>query len=90
MTGESIEFHNQEINGLCYSPNIRTIISRRMRWVGHEARNAHNFFGQRAQKAGFHGKDQDLNGRIILKCSLEKTGLEGAHGIHLVHDRGLL
>ena len=39
MTGEWRKLHNEELNGLYYSPNIvRVIKSRRMGWAGHVAR----------------------------------------------------
>jgi len=37
VTGEWIKLHNEELNGL-YSPDIRAIESRKMRWVGHVTR----------------------------------------------------
>ena len=39
VTGQWRRLHNEELNGLYFSPNIvRVIKSRRMRWAGHVAR----------------------------------------------------
>jgi hypothetical protein len=39
VTGDWRRLHNEELNGLYYSPNImRVMKSRRMRWAGHVAR----------------------------------------------------
>jgi hypothetical protein len=32
------KLHNEELHNLYYTPNIRVIKSRRVRWVGHVAR----------------------------------------------------
>jgi hypothetical protein len=37
VTGKWRKLHNEELNGL-YSPDIRAIKSRRMRWAGHVTR----------------------------------------------------
>jgi hypothetical protein len=43
------KLHNEEFHDLCCSPHIlRMIKSRRMRWVGHEAR-----MGRRGMNIGF-------------------------------------
>jgi hypothetical protein len=40
LTGERRKLHNEELNNLYSSPNtVRVTKSRRMRWVGHVARN---------------------------------------------------
>jgi hypothetical protein len=38
VTGECRRLHNEELNDMYSSPNIRMIKSRRMRWEGHVAR----------------------------------------------------
>jgi hypothetical protein len=38
VTGEWRKLHSEELHNLYSSPNIRKIMSRRMRWAGHVAR----------------------------------------------------
>jgi hypothetical protein len=64
-------------------PNIvRVVKSRRMRWAGHvasmgEDRDVHRVLVGRLRERG-HWGDQDLDGRIILRCIFRK--LEGVVG----------
>jgi hypothetical protein len=37
VTGEWGKLHNDELNDLYASPNIRVIISRKIKWAGHVA-----------------------------------------------------
>jgi hypothetical protein len=37
LTGKCIKLHNEELNNLYFSPNIRVIKSRRLRWARHVA-----------------------------------------------------
>jgi hypothetical protein len=77
VTGEWWKPHNEELNDLCYSPNIvRVIKSRRMRWTGHVARRVwgrvevHTEFWWGNLREGDHLEDPGLDGRIILNGSL--------------------
>ena len=57
VTGEWRKLHNEELNDLYSSPNIVWVIkSRRIRW---------------ARERDYWG-DQDVDGRIILRCIFRK------------------
>ena len=55
--------YDKEVGDLYFSPNIRTIKSRRVRWAGHVARIE--------EKMAFNGEERamkiDVNGRLIWK-----------------------
>ena len=69
VTGEWRKLHNEELNDL-YSPNMRVIKSRRMRWAGHVARMGENrgcigsWWGSRSERDHWGGLGAD--GWIIL------------------------
>ena len=77
VKGEWRRLHNEELNYLYSSPNIiRVIISRRMSWVGHEAR-----MGEAAVYTGFwwgnlkerdHFEDPGIDGMKILRWLFRK------------------
>ena len=82
-TGEWRKLHNEELNDLYSLPNIvRVVKSRQMRWVGHVARMGEDrgvhrvLVGKPEGKS--HWRDQDIDGRIILRWIFRK--LEGVVG----------
>jgi len=65
------KLHNEELNDLCFSPNIvRVIKSRRMRWAGHVARMGKKRGVYRILVGKTEGKrhlgDPGVDGKIIL------------------------
>ena len=71
-TGGWTREHNEELNDLYSSPNIiRVIKSRRMRWVGREARMAERSGTYRVWCGNLRKRDHleeiGVDGRIILK-----------------------
>jgi hypothetical protein len=90
-TGGCRNLHNEELHSLCSSPDIiRVIKSRRLRWAGHVARmgamKVRRTFWLESLKERDYSEDVGIDGRIILKCILEKQGL-GVDWIHLAQDR---
>jgi hypothetical protein len=71
VTGEWRKLHNEELN------DLRVIKSRGMRWAGHVARmeegiGAHKVLVGGNQRERDHWGDQDVGGRIILRCIFRK------------------
>jgi hypothetical protein len=77
VTGEWRRLHNEELYALYYSPNIiRVIKSRRLRWAGHVVRmgrgEVHTGFWWGNLGEGDKLETPGVDGRIILKCVLQK------------------
>jgi len=75
VAGEWRKLHNEELNDLCYSPDImRVIKSRRMRWTGHVARVGRGdvytglWWGNLRERD--HLEDLGVEGSIILRWTL--------------------
>jgi hypothetical protein len=77
VTGEWRRLHNEELCALYFSPNTMQVIKlRRLRWAGHVARvgestGACTVLTAKPYRRN-HLKDPDLDGRIILQCTLKK------------------
>jgi len=77
VTGEWRKLHNEELNDLCFSPNIvRVTKSRRMRCAGRLARigreEVYTGFCWGNLREGEHLGDPGLDGKIILKWIFRK------------------
>jgi hypothetical protein len=74
VTREWRKLHNEELNDLCFSPNIVRVI--KSRWAGRVARMGEGRGESRVLVGNLrerdHLGDQDVDGRIILRWILRK------------------
>jgi len=90
VTGEWVELHNEELNGLYFSPN-RMIKSSRMRWAWHIARMGERRFvymvlvGKPERKKLLGRRRHGWKDNI--KSDLQKVGCGGMDWIELAQDR---
>ena len=83
VTREWRKLHNEDLNDLYFTPDIRIMKSIIMRWAGHVApvgdrTGAHSvLFGKPVGKK--HLEDLDVDGRIILSWIFRKWC--GGHGL---------
>jgi hypothetical protein len=93
VTREWRKLHNDELNGLYFSPTvIRVIILRRMRWVEHVAHlgrgEVHTGFWWGNLSERDHLEDPGLiYVRILFKIDLQEVGWGSMEWLNLAQDR---
>jgi hypothetical protein len=89
--GSRRKLHNDELHGLCSSPNIRVIKSRRIRWAGHVAHMGEGRSVYRVLVGRPEGKIPLERPRRRwednMKMDLREIGIDGANWIRLAQDR---
>jgi hypothetical protein len=91
VTGEWRKVHNEELNDLYCSPNIRVIKSRRMSWAGNVARMGERRDLYRVLLGKLEGKRQlgvtRRRWEDNIKMDLQEVGCGGMDWIELAQDR---
>jgi hypothetical protein len=91
VTGEWRKLHNEELNDLYSLPSIVRVIKwRRMRWAGHvarmgEDRGVHRVIVGKPEGKRPLGRDEDVDGRLILRWIFRK--LVGCRGCWMELDQ---
>jgi hypothetical protein len=90
VTGEWRKLHNEELNDLHSSPNVRLVKSRMIKWVEHVARmgNREGAYSDLVGnlRHGDHWEDPGVDGDDNIKMDHQKVGW-GIDWIYLVQDR---